>query len=161
MREALQQRIWQELDYEANRKGSPEGFSALPPIPAGRYTDPAFLALEQEHVFGKSWLAVAREEDFPQTGSFLVWKKLDKPVLLVRGKDGQVRAFYNTCRHRGAAVARHPPLGRERNAPGPASLVDRPFLFASAARLQPRHVSRIARQRRVTASARSAEPASA
>ncbi len=104
MREALQQRIWQELDYEANRKGSPEGFSALPPIPAGRYTDPAFLALEQEHVFGKSWLAVAREEDFPQTGSFLVWKKLDKPVLLVRGKDGQVRAFYNTCRHRGAAV---------------------------------------------------------
>lgn len=104
MREDLQQRIWQELDYEANRKDSPQGFSALPPIPAGRYTDPQFLALEQEHVFGKSWLAVAREEDFPENGSFLVWKKLDKPVLLVRGKDGQVRAFYNTCRHRGAAV---------------------------------------------------------
>lgn len=104
MREDLQQRIWQELDYEANRKTAPEGFPRLPPIPAARYTDPAFLALELSHVFGKSWLPVAREEDFPQAGSFIVWNKLQKPVLLVRGKDEQVRAFYNTCRHRGAAV---------------------------------------------------------
>lgn len=104
MREDLQARIWQELDYEANRKTAPEGFSALPPIPAARYTDPAFHALELEHVFGKSWLPVAREEDFAQPGSFLVWNKLGKPVLLVRGKDGVIRAFYNTCRHRGAAV---------------------------------------------------------
>ena len=104
MHESLQQRIWKEVDYEANRKDAPAGFSALPPIPTGRYTDPDFLALELKYIFGKSWLAVAREEDFPENGSFIVWKKLDKPVLIIRGKDGQVRAFYNTCRHRGAAV---------------------------------------------------------
>lgn len=104
MREDLQERIWRELDYEANRKTAPADFGPLPPIPAARYTDPAFHALELEHVFGKSWLAVAREEDFPQKGSFIVWSKLGKAVLLVRGKDAVVRAFYNTCRHRGAAV---------------------------------------------------------
>jgi phenylpropionate dioxygenase-like ring-hydroxylating dioxygenase large terminal subunit len=104
MHEALQERISQELDYEANRTSPPAGFQALPPIPAARYTDPAFHALELEHVFGKAWLAVAREEDFAQHGSFKIWSKLDKPVLLVRGKDGAIRAFYNTCRHRGAAV---------------------------------------------------------
>lgn len=104
MQEALQQRIWRELDHEKARTTAPEGFPRLPPIPTARYTDPEFHRLELEHVFGKSWLAIAREEDFPQAGSFIVWRKLDKPVLLVRGKDDVVRAFYNSCRHRGAAV---------------------------------------------------------
>lgn len=104
MDEALQQRIWRELEYEAGRTGPPADFPRLPPIPAARYTDAAFHALELEHVFGKSWLAVARSEDFPRSGSFLVWEKLGRTVLLVRGKDGVVRAFYNSCRHRGAAV---------------------------------------------------------
>ncbi|MDE2618805.1 MAG: aromatic ring-hydroxylating dioxygenase subunit alpha [Sphingomonadales bacterium] len=104
MDDTLQQRIWGELDHEASRTGPPEGFTRLPPIPAARYTDPAFHQLELEHVFGKSWLAVAREEDFPQPGAFTVWRQLGKQVLLVRGKDGVIRAFHNTCRHRGAAV---------------------------------------------------------
>lgn len=111
MREELQQKIWTELDYEANRKSAPEGFSRLPPIPAARYTDQAFHALELEHVFARSWLAVAREEEFPEHGSFIVWNKLDKPILLIRGKDNRIRAFYNTCRHRGAAVT---PAGKGR-----------------------------------------------
>lgn len=100
----LQQRIRDELEYEANRTAPPDGFPVLAEIPAARYTSEEFLKLELEHVFHKSWLAAARLEEVPEAGSFIVWRKLGKPILIVRGKDGEVRAFYNSCRHRGAAV---------------------------------------------------------
>jgi phenylpropionate dioxygenase-like ring-hydroxylating dioxygenase large terminal subunit len=104
MRDELQSRIREELAYEAGRDAPPPGFPALPEIPGGRYTDPDFHALEIEHVFLKSWLPTARLEEFDRPGSYLVWKKMGRPVLLVRGKDDIVRAFYNSCRHRGAAL---------------------------------------------------------
>jgi phenylpropionate dioxygenase-like ring-hydroxylating dioxygenase large terminal subunit len=104
MDEALQARIWQQVEQEAARTGPPVGVAPLPPIPAARYTSEAFYKLELEHVFGKSWLAVAREEELSEPGQFLVWRKLGKAVILVRGKDHVIRAFYNTCQHRGAAV---------------------------------------------------------
>jgi choline monooxygenase len=100
----LQQRIRSELEYEANREAPPEGFPAFPEVPAGRYTDQGFYDLEMEHVFGKTWLPVARLEELEKPGSFIVWKKLNRPILVVLGKDHVVRAFYNSCRHRGAAL---------------------------------------------------------
>jgi len=100
----LQQRIREQLAYEGAREAPPEGFPALPEIPGGRYTDPAFHALELEHVFLKSWLPTVRLEELDRRGSYVVWKKMGRPVLIVRGKDDVVRAFYNSCRHRGAAL---------------------------------------------------------
>jgi phenylpropionate dioxygenase-like ring-hydroxylating dioxygenase large terminal subunit len=94
------------MDYEHKREGPPEGFPALPPIPTGRYTDPAFYALEQEHIWKKSWLLVGRDEDFEGPGSFQTFGRTGSPLLMVRGRDGVLRGFFNTCQHRGAPVVR-------------------------------------------------------
>ena len=100
----LQQRILAEARAEAKRRTYPEGFPALPEIPGGRYTSAAFRELERAHVWRASWLCVGREEDLPEVGSYVLFDKLGAPIILVRGRDRKVRAFFNTCRHRGAPV---------------------------------------------------------
>jgi phenylpropionate dioxygenase-like ring-hydroxylating dioxygenase large terminal subunit len=99
-------RVRAQMDYEWHREGPPEHFPALPPIPTGRYTDPAFYALEKEHLWKKSWLLVGRDEDFEGPGSFRTCDRTGSPLVLVRGGDGVLRGFYNTCQHRGAPVVR-------------------------------------------------------
>lgn len=94
------------MSYEWEREGPPDGFPALPPIPTGRYTDPAFHALEKQHLWKKSWLLVGRNEDFEGPGSFRTTERTGSPLLLVRGHDAVLRGFYNTCQHRGAPVVR-------------------------------------------------------
>lgn len=89
---------------EAERSGYPAGFPVLPPIPAGRYADAEFAQLEADAVFGRSWLMVAHADQLPEPGSYLQVEQLAAPVVLVRGQDGVIRAFYNTCKHRGAAL---------------------------------------------------------
>ncbi|MAT95229.1 MAG: (2Fe-2S)-binding protein [Halioglobus sp.] len=92
------------MEFEAGRAAPPQGFPVLPDIPAGRYTDPRFFALEIEHVWRKSWLLAAHMDELPEPGCFQVWDKAGQPVLLVHAADGNVNAFYNTCSHRGAPV---------------------------------------------------------
>jgi len=99
-------RIRAQMDYEWQREGPPGDFPALPPIPTGRYTDPTFYALEQEHLWKKAWLFVGRDEDFEGPGSFRTTHRTGSPLLLVRGNDGVLRGFFNTCQHRGAPVVR-------------------------------------------------------
>lgn len=102
---AWARRIRAQMEYEFGREAPPKGFPALPPIPTGRYTDPAFFELERA-VWKRSWLLVGREEDFPEPGSFRTFDRTGSPLLLVRGADGVLRGFFNTCQHRGAPVVR-------------------------------------------------------
>ena len=92
------------MEFEAARTSPPVGFPALPDIPAGRYTDPAFFELEQTHIWQKSWLFAAHIDELPSPGSYRRWDNAGQPVVIVHGDDGVIRAFYNTCRHRGAPV---------------------------------------------------------
>lgn len=89
---------------EAQRRGYPAGFPSLPPVPARRYSDAAFHRLEREHVFGRSWLFVAHGDQLPRPGDVLRLEPDLGPVILVRQDDGSVRAFANTCQHRGSAL---------------------------------------------------------
>jgi Rieske 2Fe-2S family protein len=64
---------------------------------------PEFYELEREAVFKRAWLNVGRVEQVPRTGSYFT-KELAvarTSVIVVRGKDGEIRAFHNVCRHRG------------------------------------------------------------
>ncbi|MGH7961130.1 MAG: aromatic ring-hydroxylating oxygenase subunit alpha [Candidatus Binatia bacterium] len=73
------------------------------PIPIEPYISPEYFALERERIFRRVWLNVGREEEIPQPGDYLV-KDLavcNTSLLIVRGKDGTVRAFHNMCSHRG------------------------------------------------------------
>jgi glycine betaine catabolism A len=73
-------------------------------LPGRVYHDPAVFDWEHEQWFTREWLFVGREEDAPDTGSFFRCEVAGENVVVVRGNDGVLRAFYNVCRHRGATV---------------------------------------------------------
>jgi choline monooxygenase len=104
MDQAFIDHVLEGCAFERNRKGSPEGFPALPPIPGGRYTDPRFLELEQQFLWKHSWLYACHVDELPGKGSYLLWRKTNSPILIIRGEDDEIRAFYNTCRHRGGPL---------------------------------------------------------
>jgi len=77
-------------------------------LPGRAYHDDAFYAFERERFFGRDWQVVGRDEDVPASGSYILATVDDEPLIVVRGRDGIVRAFYNVCQHRGTAVAEEP-----------------------------------------------------
>ncbi|MGB8502152.1 aromatic ring-hydroxylating oxygenase subunit alpha [Mycobacterium sp.] len=67
--------------------------------------DPAYFEAEREAIFKKTWLNVGRVERLPKTGSYFT-KELPSArpgmsVIVVKTKDGSIKAFHNICRHRG------------------------------------------------------------
>jgi Rieske 2Fe-2S family protein len=79
-------------------------FRAASLLPARMYHDPGVLAWEREHIVRRDWVLVAREEDVPEPTSFKLVELDGEDIIVIRGRDGVVRAFYNVCRHRGTAV---------------------------------------------------------
>src|SRR5262245_14678153 len=73
-------------------------------LPWSWYTDPAVLQLERERIFRRSWQYVGHPGDVPEPGSFAATSVVAVPVVLVRDRDGTLRAFLNVCRHRGSIV---------------------------------------------------------
>ncbi len=94
------------MAYETARTAPPDGFPKLPDLPLGRYTETGLYALEIERVFKRSWLFALHESDLAEVGSYRLLDIPLAPVLVVRGTDGALRAFMNSCRHRGAPVVR-------------------------------------------------------
>ncbi|GIX49619.1 MAG: aromatic-ring-hydroxylating dioxygenase subunit alpha [Candidatus Tectimicrobiota bacterium] len=72
------------------------------------FTDSHLLELEHERIFAQCWLYVGHESEVPQPGDFLTRCVAGRPLLVVRGTDGVLRVFCNTCTHRGAQVCREP-----------------------------------------------------
>lgn len=70
-------------------------------LPAYYYTDPEIYRHEVTGVFHKVWLLAGYLHDLEEPGSYITQTLLDQNVVVVRGKDGQLRAFHNVCMHRG------------------------------------------------------------
>jgi stachydrine N-demethylase len=70
------------------------------------YTDAEIYAQDLEQVYYKEWLFVAPECELPAVGSFLTYKVGDYQIVVVRGADRVIRAFHNTCRHRGSVICK-------------------------------------------------------
>jgi phenylpropionate dioxygenase-like ring-hydroxylating dioxygenase large terminal subunit len=68
------------------------------------YTDSRVFELEQERIFLRAWNFVCHESELPNPGDYLTTIVAGQPILLCRNEEGQVNAFYNTCRHRAAEV---------------------------------------------------------
>ena len=78
---------------------------ALLPTLAGKYyTSADVFAAEQEHIFETQWFCAVRSSDLALPGKFRKVQVGRESVLLVRGRDGLLRAFLNVCRHRGAQL---------------------------------------------------------
>ena len=96
------------MRYEFERTAPPEGFPAFHDIPTARHTSETFHQLEQQHLWPNTWVIAGRAEDVANPGDYFTFDDLGVPLLIVRGTDGEIRCFYNTCQHRGAPVVREP-----------------------------------------------------
>ena len=85
---------------ETYRNNRPQVNRAMTLIPDA-YTSEAFYELEQELVFSTSWVLVGCLSDFKKPGDSLVATVAGQSIVVVQNKEGQLRAFYNVCRHRG------------------------------------------------------------
>lgn len=92
------------MAYETARTAPPEGFPKLPNIPAARYVSSEFLALEKERMWKRAWLYAGHADQLATPGSWFLTHNTGSPILVVRDLDGTIRAFYNTCQHRGAPL---------------------------------------------------------
>ncbi|MEA2518444.1 MAG: glycine betaine catabolism [Chloroflexota bacterium] len=77
-------------------------------LPRRAYHEPAIFEWERENVLRRDWLIVGRVEDAAEPGAYFTAELDGEPLLVVRGRDGVLRAFYNVCRHRGTAVVDEP-----------------------------------------------------
>jgi phenylpropionate dioxygenase-like ring-hydroxylating dioxygenase large terminal subunit len=77
------------------------GLQGAATLPWSWYSDPDVLRLEQERIFRCTWQYVGRTGQVAEPGTYLAGRAGDVPVMVVRARDGELRAFLNVCRHRG------------------------------------------------------------
>lgn len=90
----LQSKVLRQLK---NRR---DGFSLEQPF----YIDQDYFRLDMETIWYRDWLFVGHDCEIPRAGNYFTAQIGDYPVVIVRGKDQVIRAFHNTCRHRGHRV---------------------------------------------------------
>lgn len=79
------------------------------------YRDPEVFRLECERVFAGGWFFVGRSEAVDGPRGYLATEVVDQPIVVLRDREGQLRAFHNVCRHRGSLLI-DPGRGRLRGA---------------------------------------------
>ncbi|TML75722.1 MAG: Rieske (2Fe-2S) protein [Actinobacteria bacterium] len=75
-----------------------------PTLPGRDYHARDVFELEREKVFFREWFYAGRADHAPEPGDFLTADVVGESILVVRGKDGELRGFYNVCRHRGSRI---------------------------------------------------------
>ena len=75
-------------------------------LPARAFTSPAFFELEVERIFHRHWMALAFEGTLPEPGDMRPIELFGRPIALVRGDDGTLRAFHNMCPYDGCLAVR-------------------------------------------------------
>jgi phenylpropionate dioxygenase-like ring-hydroxylating dioxygenase large terminal subunit len=86
-------------------------------VPIERYTSQTFHDLEVEKVWKRVWQFACREEQVPEAGDHTIYEIAGLEALIVRGADLKIRAFANTCLHRGRALKDRPGRSKELRCP--------------------------------------------
>jgi choline monooxygenase len=84
---------------------TPQPLERAETIPSAWYTESRFHDLDRDVIFAESWQHVGHVDQLAGTGDHLVDRIAGNPVIVVRGADGELRAFFNVCRHRGGPLA--------------------------------------------------------
>ena len=79
-------------------------------LPRAFYFSEEIFARERERIFHSEWFCAGREEQLPRPGDYLVLDITGERILVVRGKNGGLQAFFNVCRHRGCELVLHDPV---------------------------------------------------
>ena len=77
-------------------------------IAVARYTSREFHELEKRLLWSRVWQMACRLEEIPEVGDTTLYEICDKSVLIVRSGPDEVRAFWNSCRHRGRQLITDP-----------------------------------------------------
>lgn len=85
---------------EALRQNTSIPFEQARAMPPEVYTSEAFLQEELQHIFAKDWYCVGRADALAEPGSYTTCDLAGQPVLVIRDRDGSLRALSNVCRHR-------------------------------------------------------------
>lgn len=99
--------VCRRLLENVDRK-SPDLADGVMTVAADQYRDSGQWRREMERIFLKMPLLSALSCDLPDAGDFMSYVMAGRPLLIVRGDDGQVRSFLNICRHRGARLTDEP-----------------------------------------------------
>lgn len=105
----------QPRDHAADEKKLPELLAELQAsaelplaqsrtLPAGVYTSEAFYRWEEQHLFRAEWQCVAHVSQLPKAGDFVTLEFIGEPLVIVRGKDDQIRILSRACPHRGMDI---------------------------------------------------------
>lgn len=73
-------------------------------LPARAYTDPEVLEQERERIFSKYWKYVGGVSQVAEPGEFITTSIAGYEIMVLRGDDGEIRAFHNVCPHRGSKI---------------------------------------------------------
>src|SRR5579883_3136208 len=73
-------------------------------LPKGAYVDAGFYQREQRHIFWDQWVYAGRAESWSEPASFSVLDVSGESIIVVRGRDGELHAHVNLCRHRGSRL---------------------------------------------------------
>src|SRR4051812_40920149 len=74
-------------------------------LPPECYTDKDFYEFEKEALYYHEWLCVGRESWVPNVGDYFTTQMVGEPIVIARGRDGQVNAMSSVCAHRAMLVA--------------------------------------------------------
>jgi len=91
-------------NLEAKQPFIDNGLEIMDPA---RYYSKEFMALEWECLWTRTWLIAGIETDIPEAGDYTVYRLKHESVIVVRQKDGSVKAMYNACAHRGNQITQN------------------------------------------------------
>ena len=73
-------------------------------LPGAFYSDPEIHRFDLEQIWYRDWLFAGHDCEIPKPGNYFTMQVGAYPVVVLRAKDGSIRAFHNTCRHRGSRI---------------------------------------------------------
>jgi len=77
-------------------------------LPGSFYNDPDLYQIDLEAIWYKEWVFAGHDAEILEAGEYITIQLGAYPIILIRGRDGEVRAFHNVCRHRGFKICDAP-----------------------------------------------------
>lgn len=81
-------------------KNVSQSFECARSMPPSVYRSPEFLDHEMRDIFAREWICVGRASALPKPGDYLTYELAGQPILVIRDRDGRLRAMSNVCLHR-------------------------------------------------------------